>query len=174
MRRVRGSAVAASLRAGKRYAPLYNTTSYFSSKQFINYPLSCNYATQYPDADEIVADIKAGKRLVRGRKWEIARKNNILLAAIVPLALIAPYIGNPSIIVVPVDYALSILIPTHIATGMAHVAKDYLHGATKAITQLLVFIASIFTIIGMLRINWSQGGVSHVIRQLWVESDETK
>ena len=96
------------------------------------------------------------ERLQSAGQIELYHMSHVALLAGVPLALLL----SPSLLVVPVDLALGLLIPWHMHVGMVNVLEDYVPRPYRKAAVLLMTAVSIATALGVLKLNLCGAGLT--------------
>ena len=87
----------------------------------------------------------------------------LVLAVVTPIAFIA----SPSIISLPVDYALGLIIPLHAHVGLNYVVTDYVPKAVRSVARLGVLGLTLITAAGILKLNFDGPGLTETIKSTW-------
>ncbi len=92
------------------------------------------------------------------------------LAALVPAAVIL----SPSILNVPVDLAMGIIIPYHMHVGITDIIDDYVPRQNADICKLVLGVITVITAYGLFKINICGQGITESVKSLWRETKKPK
>jgi len=81
----------------------------------------------------------------------------------IPVALLF----SPSYWVIPVDFALGLVIPFHAHVGMVNVMEDYVPLQYRGIGKNLLIVITAITTIGILKVNLCGSGLTETVKSLW-------
>ena len=103
---------------------------------------------------------------------KIYHKSHYVVLGLTPLALLA----HPSALSLPVDVALSVVLPLHAHIGMNWIFTDYVPGGPMGPARLALLGVSIVTVFGLLRLSIGGPGIVGTVKELWThaEADERK
>ena len=91
------------------------------------------------------------------------------LVGLFPFAMVW---GN-SMVTVPCDLALGILMPIHGHVGLNYIVSDYIPPAARGATRAGLVAATAVTILGLLKLNIQGPGLTGSLKQMW-KSPEKK
>jgi len=96
--------------------------------------------------------------------------SSIALVGLIPVALLL----SPSSVVFPIDVALGFLIPFHGHLGMSLILQDYVTGeGAKSIANILLWVVSLLTALGLFRLNLSGPGLTDTVKILWKKKSDS-
>mmetsp|Transcript_13741 Transcript_13741/g.39084 ORF Transcript_13741/g.39084 Transcript_13741/m.39084 type:complete len:165 (-) Transcript_13741:49-543(-) len=108
--------------------------------------------------------------ITHNKQFDIAgkKKHGVYAATSVALLGLLPAgILGPEVIQLPVDVSLSLLIPFHGHLGMVKVIEDYVPTVLRTPTMMTWYIVSLLTVVGLIKISVTDGGLCNNIKQLW-------
>ena len=89
--------------------------------------------------------------------------SGLALAGITPVALVL----SPSILNIPLDYALAVGLPFHAHVGLNYVISDYVPKQMRGFARMGLFGVTLCTVFGILTLNWEGPGLTQTIKGLW-------
>jgi succinate dehydrogenase (ubiquinone) membrane anchor subunit len=106
------------------------------------------------------------------KKWyDNATVDEVLHATCYGLAVATPVamILSPSILCLPVDLALGVIIPVHQHIGVKGVLADYVPPNIKPFNNLILAVLTGVTTLGLLKLNLCGAGITETVKSLWRE-----
>lgn len=86
----------------------------------------------------------------------------------------AAFILSPSVVSVPVDLALGVVIPVHAHIGMNQVISDYVPKTSQTLARVAWLGVTGIMFLGFLRTNIEGPGITETIKTIWRESPNKK
>ena len=102
-------------------------------------------------------------RLQGAGQIELFHMSHVALLVGIPAAVLL----SPSILVVPFDIALGLLIPWHSHVGIVNVLEDYVPRPYRKMAIMAMWGVSIVTALGILKINLCGAGLTESVKALW-------
>eukprot|EP01031_Cornospumella_fuschlensis_P034171 gene34171-41363_t len=96
---------------------------------------------------------------------KIYHSSALILAAVTPVALLAP--TNP--LTMPIDVAISVLIPLHSHVAMNYVVSDYVPRKFRFAARAAVLASTVIAAAGMLKLTFHGDGVTGTVKELWAK-----
>eukprot|EP00471_Norrisiella_sphaerica_P000668 CAMPEP_0184484482 /NCGR_PEP_ID=MMETSP0113_2-20130426/6198_1 /TAXON_ID=91329 /ORGANISM="Norrisiella sphaerica, Strain BC52" /LENGTH=130 /DNA_ID=CAMNT_0026865489 /DNA_START=160 /DNA_END=552 /DNA_ORIENTATION=+ len=123
------------------------------------------------NADDKVGNTAAGQAVKKGTSalmdlsvTDIHHKGNLALGVLVPVA----FALSPSMLCLPVDLALGVVIPVHSHISLNLVAEDYVPpGTQRSAARLVIAFMTLVTGFGLMKVNLCGPGVTESIKSLW-------
>lgn len=114
----------------------------------------------WPDAELVLT--------LRLASWHSAR---LLHASSVAMAVLTPaaVVLSPSALNLPVDFALSLVMPAHSALAVKCIIEDYVPRPVQGISKAIWYAACGLTSLGLLKLTVSGPGVTESVKELWRE-----
>mmetsp|Transcript_8847 Transcript_8847/g.13202 ORF Transcript_8847/g.13202 Transcript_8847/m.13202 type:complete len:156 (-) Transcript_8847:109-576(-) len=104
------------------------------------------------------------KSLMEASVTDIHHKANLALAVATPIA----FVLSPSVINMPVDMALTVLIPVHSHVCMNLVAEDYVPpGTARSSAKIGIALVSLLTAFGLMKVTMCGPGITESIKSMW-------
>mmetsp|Transcript_27856 Transcript_27856/g.61529 ORF Transcript_27856/g.61529 Transcript_27856/m.61529 type:complete len:139 (+) Transcript_27856:36-452(+) len=88
---------------------------------------------------------------------------NVLLLGLFPVAVIS----GPSMVSLPIDLALGVLVPAHAHIGINYVISDYVPKAIRGAARFGMVGVTLVTIAGLTRLNLDGVGITESVKSLW-------
>jgi len=85
------------------------------------------------------------------------------MAVLVPTAVVL----SPSILNLPVDFALGAVLPAHMYIGCVHIIEDYVPRQQQSLSITVLGVLTALTALGLLKINLCGVGVTECVKSLW-------
>ncbi len=104
-------------------------------------------------------------RLQSASQIELYHMSHIALLVGIPVALVL----SPSVLVMPVDLALGLLMPWHAHVGLVNVSDDYVPRPYRALAKGGLVVVSVLATLGLLKINLCGAGITESVKSLWRE-----
>ena len=104
-------------------------------------------------------------RLQHASQIELFHYSHIALLAGIPLALLL----SPSVLVLPLDLALGLLLPWHSHVGLVNVSDDYVPRPYRALAKAGLTVVAVLATLGLLKINLCGAGITESVKSLWRE-----
>jgi succinate dehydrogenase (ubiquinone) membrane anchor subunit len=101
---------------------------------------------------------------------KVYHATSVALLGLVPAA----FVLSPSMLSVPVDYSLGVLIPVHAHIGMNNVISDYVAKPNQPLARLAWLGVTGIMFLGILRNNIEGPGLTETIKTIWRESPNKK
>ena len=108
-------------------------------------------------------------RLQNASQIELYHMSHIALLAGIPAALVL----SPSVLVMPLDLALGLLLPWHTHVGLVNVTDDYVPRPYRAMARGGLLIVSVLATLGLLKINLCGAGITESVKSLWRDTHHT-
>jgi succinate dehydrogenase (ubiquinone) membrane anchor subunit len=102
-------------------------------------------------------------KLQRGTPQQYWHWSAQSLAVLAPVALVL----SPSMLNIPVDLALGVVIPAHTYMGLVMVAEDYAPQPLLKLSKLFIAVLAAVMFGGMLKMNICGAGVTESVKALW-------
>jgi succinate dehydrogenase (ubiquinone) membrane anchor subunit len=106
----------------------------------------------------------------KNTQYEYFQLTTWAMAAALPIG----FIFSPSILNLPVDLVLGFAVPFHAWYGMHHVVEDYIPAAYQPASNMLLYLITAVTVLGLLNLNFRGDGIVESIKGLWREEDKDK
>ena len=103
------------------------------------------------------------ERLQHASQIELYHYSHIALLAGIPAALVL----SPSVLVMPLDMALGLLLPWHAHVGLVNVSDDYVPRPYRALARGGLLLLSALATLGLLKINLCGAGITESVKSLW-------
>ncbi|CEO98261.1 hypothetical protein PBRA_006375 [Plasmodiophora brassicae] len=87
------------------------------------------------------------------------------MAVLTPAAVVL----SPSALNLPVDFALSLVMPAHSALAVKCIIEDYVPRPVQGISKAIWYAACGLTSLGLLKLTVSGPGVTESVKELWRE-----
>lgn len=81
---------------------------------------------------------------------------------------------SPSVVSVPVDLTLGVVIPVHAHIGMNHVISDYVPKSQQPLARLGWLGVTAVMFLGLLRTNIEGPGITETVKTIWRENPNKK
>jgi len=129
-------------------------------------------STQINEATQKIGNLQSSygmsfiDKLQGANQIQLFHYSHIALLAGLPVALLL----SPSIINMPIDLALGLIIPYHAHIGMVNVVEDYVPRPYRPIGKGVLLLMTVLTTFGILKINLCGAGITESIKALWRET----
>jgi len=90
-----------------------------------------------------------------------------LSAIVMGVGIPVAWVLAPSVLVFPIDLAIGIALPYHMAHGVGDVAMDYAPMHLREMAKKLIYLISILAALGFLKINLCGPGITMSVKSLW-------
>ena len=104
-------------------------------------------------------------RLQHASQIELFHMSHIALLVGIPAAVVL----SPSVLVLPLDLALGLLLPWHAHVGLVNVSDDYVPRPYRALARGGLLVVSVLATLGLLKINLCGAGITESVKSLWRE-----
>ena len=74
---------------------------------------------------------------------------------------------SPTILNLPVDLAMGLIIPVHMNIGLSGVIEDYVPKAQRSAAFTALLAVTGVTALGLLKINLCGAGIAESLKSLW-------
>jgi len=108
---------------------------------------------------------KVWTALQKASSHELYVYSNKSLAILAPVAVVL----SPSILNMPVDFALGVIVPVHMYLGCTGVIQDYVPDSQQKLSFMILGLLSVLTGFGLLKINLCGVGITESVKSLWRE-----
>jgi len=150
-----------------RYSVILSTTPLSTSQR--NFRSSSKKSDVTKVSGNVANLIKTGTDRIAGSSTEqLFLYTHVSLAVLTPVA----FVLSPSILNAPVDLALGVLIPVHSHLGLSTVLTDYIPPQYQQLSLQLLWLVSILTGLGLLKINLCGSGITESIKSLWRQTSK--
>lgn len=124
-----------------------------------------NFHSQRPmkNAEATAALAKISDTLKTATRHELYQYTNKGLLVLAPVAMVL----SPSIINLPVDLALGVIVPVHMHYGLTGIIEDYVPKAQQSVSLAVLLGVSALTGLGLLKINLCGAGMTESVKALW-------
>lgn len=85
------------------------------------------------------------------------------LAVLTPVA----FILSPSVLNMPIDFALGVIFPFHSHIAINYVISDYVPKNARGPARMALLACTVIAAAGLLRLNVAGPGVTDSIKSLW-------
>ena len=103
------------------------------------------------------------ERLQSASQIELFHYSHVALLAGIPVAVLL----SPSVLVMPLDLALGLLLPWHTHVGMANVLEDYVPRPYRSLAKGGLLLVSVLATLGLLKVNLCGAGITESVKSLW-------
>ena len=103
------------------------------------------------------------QRVHAANQIQLFHMSHVALLVALPAALLL----SPSMWVAPLDLALGLLIPWHTNVGMVNVLEDYVPKPYRKAAIAAMYLLSILTALGLLKVNLCGAGLTESFKSLW-------
>ena len=105
------------------------------------------------------------------KSFKLYHKTHLALLGLTPIAVAT----SPSLLNVPVDFALALSIPLHAHIGMSWVISDYVNSAgSRKAARLALAGLTVATVAGLMKLNYDGPGVTESVLRLWRKPETEK